>query len=82
MTFFGLKSGQDLEDRAAYPHQDFPGVPPWPSRSSGDGPCRNIGTLPARVLKQCLISLQVSPHYMVAEGAGESVDSLKSNGHR
>ena len=26
MTFFGLKSGQDLENRAAHPHQEFPGV--------------------------------------------------------
>ena len=28
MTFFGLKYGQDLENRAAHPHQEFPGVPP------------------------------------------------------
>ena len=28
MTFqFGLKQGQDLENRAAQPHQEFPGVP-------------------------------------------------------
>ena len=27
-TFFGLKSGQDLENQAAHPHQEFPGVPP------------------------------------------------------
>ena len=26
ITFFGLKSGQDLENRAAHPHQEFPGV--------------------------------------------------------
>ena len=25
---FGLKSGQDLENRAAHPHQEFPGVHP------------------------------------------------------
>ena len=25
---FGLKSSQDLENRAAHPHQEFPGVPP------------------------------------------------------
>ena len=30
MIFFGLKSGQDLENRAAHPHQEFPGVPPPP----------------------------------------------------
>jgi len=30
MTFFGLKWGQDLENRAAHPHQEFPGVPPLP----------------------------------------------------
>ena len=30
MTFFGLKSGQDLENRAAHPHQEFSGVPPPP----------------------------------------------------
>ena len=28
MTFFGLKEGQDLENRAAQPHQSFLGVPP------------------------------------------------------
>ena len=32
MTFFGLKSGQDLKNRAAHPHQDFLGVPPPPLR--------------------------------------------------
>ena len=28
MTFFGLKQGQDLDNRAAHPHQEFSGVPP------------------------------------------------------
>ena len=28
MTYFGLKSGQDLKNQAAQPHQEFPGVPP------------------------------------------------------
>ena len=28
ITFFGLKSGQDLKNQAAHPHQEFPGVPP------------------------------------------------------
>ena len=28
MTLFGLKYGQDLENRVAHPHQEFPGVPP------------------------------------------------------
>ena len=28
ITFFGLKSGQDLKNRAAHPRQEFPGVPP------------------------------------------------------
>ena len=28
ITFSGLKSGQNLENRAAHPHQEFPGVPP------------------------------------------------------
>ena len=30
ITFFGLKAGRDLDNRAAYPHQEFPGVPPRP----------------------------------------------------
>ena len=30
MTLYGLKKGQDLENRAAQPHQEFPGVPPPP----------------------------------------------------
>ena len=29
ITFFGLKLGQDLKNRAAHPHQEFPGVLPW-----------------------------------------------------
>ena len=33
ITFFGLKSGQDLKNREVHPHQEFPGVPP------GDGYC-------------------------------------------
>ena len=28
MTFFGLQQGQDLENRAAHPHQEFLAVPP------------------------------------------------------
>ena len=28
MTFFGLKSGQDLKNWVAHPRQEFPGVPP------------------------------------------------------
>ena len=28
MTLCGLEQGQDLENRAAYPYQEFPGVPP------------------------------------------------------
>ena len=27
ITFFGLKLGQDMENRAAHPHKEFPGVP-------------------------------------------------------
>ena len=30
IAFFGLKSGQDLENRAAHPHQEFPGISPPP----------------------------------------------------
>ena len=30
ITFFGLKSGQDSENEAAHPHQEFPEVPPPP----------------------------------------------------
>ena len=28
ITFFGLKSGQDLKNRPAHPDQEFLGVPP------------------------------------------------------
>lgn len=66
----------------AYPHQDFPGVPPGLRVDRVMDHAKISVLFRARMLKQCLISLQVSPHYMVAEGAGESVDSLKSNGHR
>ena len=31
MPFFGLKKGQDLENRAAVPHQEFPGLLPPPT---------------------------------------------------
>ena len=30
IIFFGLEKGQVLENRAAHPHQEFPGVPPPP----------------------------------------------------
>ena len=30
MEYFGLKLGQDLGNRAAYPYQTFRGVPPPP----------------------------------------------------
>ena len=30
ITFFGLRSGQDLKNRAAHSHQEFPGVPSPP----------------------------------------------------
>ena len=33
-TFFGLEWGQDLENRAAHPHQEFPRVPPRACPSS------------------------------------------------
>ena len=29
MTVFGLKWGQDLENRATHPCKEFSGVPPW-----------------------------------------------------
>ena len=33
---FGLKQGQDSENRAAHPHKEFPGVPPLlPGRETG-----------------------------------------------
>ena len=32
MAFFGLKSGQDLKNRAAHSHREFPGA--WPRRWS------------------------------------------------
>ena len=40
MTVFGLELGQDLENRAAHPHQEFPEVPPPPLReeSMSKGP--------------------------------------------
>ena len=39
MTFFGLKQGQDLENRAAHPHQEFPGVLPGPFSRVTNGLC-------------------------------------------
>jgi len=35
MAFFGLKYGQDLKNRAAHSHQEFPGVP-TPGIKCGD----------------------------------------------
>ena len=34
MEYFGLKLGQDLENRAAHPYQKFRGVPPPPGKSA------------------------------------------------
>ena len=36
-TFFGLKSGQDLENRAAHPYQDIPRSTPPPPASFSEG---------------------------------------------
>ena len=41
MTFFGLKSGQDLENRAAHPHQELPGVRPLRGSGAGCKSCRH-----------------------------------------
>ena len=41
MTFFGLKYGQDLKNRAAQSHQEFPGVP-TPGTKCGDRPLFTI----------------------------------------
>ena len=41
MTFFGLKYGQDLKNRAPHSHQEFPGVP-TPGTKCGDRPLFTI----------------------------------------
>ena len=43
MTFFGLKEGQDLENRAAQPHQAFLGVPPPPPGTQLINPFNKMG---------------------------------------
>ena len=35
MTFFGLQEGQDSENRAPHPHQEFPVVPPSGDQEQG-----------------------------------------------
>lgn len=35
MTLFSLKQGQDLDNRVAHPHLEFPGVPPVKSLKDG-----------------------------------------------
>ena len=40
MTCFGLKSGQDLKNRVAHPHQEFPGV--FPPQGNLHFPLRNL----------------------------------------
>ena len=37
ITLWGLKSGQDLKNRAANPHQEFPGVQPSPPPRHREG---------------------------------------------
>ena len=36
MTFFGLKSGQDLKNRAAHPHEEFPGESAYIKRKTSN----------------------------------------------
>ena len=44
LTFVGLKKVQDLEDRAAQPHQEFPGVtPPPPPPKALENVERSVG---------------------------------------
>ena len=52
--------GKDLEDQAAHPHQEFPGVPPPPTTTPRTGhngkPCGNNGS----DFKCCSISPDVN----------------------
>ena len=47
MTFLGLKQGQDLENRAVHPHQEFSGValPPPPPEYCHTKNIETIGNL-------------------------------------
>ena len=38
MTFYGLKKGLDLENRAAHPYQEFQGVPFPPPEVGSSSP--------------------------------------------
>ena len=50
MTFFGLKSGQDLENQAPHPHQvQFLGLPPLPEYATGP---RSAAVYNKRILMQ------------------------------
>ena len=55
MTLYGLKRGQDLENRAAQPYQEFPGVPPPPPPPPGH---RVLAIIPRAGLKFfCVLDL-------------------------
>ena len=48
MTFFGLKLGQDLENRAAHHHQEIPGVTPSPPPAREQTIC--VKFIPGRLI--------------------------------
>ena len=47
LTFFGLKYNHNLENRAAHPNQEFPGVPHWKDYQKAS----NVGYWTAEELK-------------------------------
>ena len=57
MTLFGLKSGQDLKNRAAHPHEEFPGVTPGAKVS---------GSLVKSCMLQQLIDLFLTLHVSIS----------------
>ena len=72
MTFVTLKKGQDLEDRASQPHQEFPRVTPPPPTPFPHTALENVERsagrhaekirsveLSSTIMKDCKIALRV-----------------------
>ena len=88
MPFFGLKWGQDLENRAAHPHQEFPGVPPsrgfkvaQPANTAvapRSDPCHLGPSLGRKPLSYADLGISGTPGHPDQEGEGGGGQSPKN----
>ena len=81
LHFFGQKSGQDLKNRAAHPHQEFPGVPRGGRWEEGKG--RSLSSLCPLPVQPRALSFSfspASPQHKEASAEGSALVNIPSKG--